>query len=46
VNGNRSKLFFVAAKRVALKNFNMGQVSPELTGQILLIDREKDEQTF
>ena len=46
MNGNRSKLFFVAAKRVALKNFNMGQVWPELTGQILLIDKEKYEQTF
>jgi len=31
---------------VPMQNFNMGQVSPELTGQILLIDREKDEQTF
>jgi hypothetical protein len=46
VNGNRSKLFFMAAKKIALKIFNMGQVWPELTGQILLIDKEKYEQTF
>jgi len=46
VNGNRSKLFFVAAKRVTLQRLNMDQVWPELTGQILLIDREKYEQTF
>jgi len=46
MNSNLSKLFFVAAKRVALQHLNMGQVWPELTGQILLIDREKYEQTF